>query len=137
MKSLILALLMGSMPLACADEAGAPADPMQEPSGLTWYQVAALLAALGGGGALGWQGCKKMQAMRIEPQPLEVRSVRDPATRAELDDFKDEVREDFRRVHARIDKNDQVTAEIRGQLVVIANTQQRILDLLLKQQHDA
>ena len=99
--------------------------------------MAALLAALGGGGALGWQGCKKMQAMRIEPQPLEVRSVRDPATRAELDDFKNEVREDFRRVHARIDKNDQVTAEIRGQLVVIANTQQRILNLLLKQQHDA
>lgn len=137
MKSLILALLMGAMPLVCADEAGAPADPMQEPSGLTWFQVAALLAALGGGGALGWQGCKKMQALRIEPQPLEVRSVRDPATRAELDDFKDEVREDFRRVHARIDKNDQVTAEIRGQLVVIANTQQRILNLLLKQQHDA
>ena len=45
MKSLILALQMVSMPLACADEAGAPADPMQEPSGLTWYQVAALLAA--------------------------------------------------------------------------------------------
>lgn len=111
---------------------GDAADPMQQDSGLTWYQVAALLAALGGGGALGWQGCKKMQAMRIEPQPLEVRSVRDPATRAELDDFKDEVREDFRRVHARIDKNDQITSEINGKLTVISANQEKILTLLLQ-----
>lgn len=101
-----------------------------EDSGLTWYQVAGVLALLGGGGALGWTGCKKMQAIRIEPQPLEVKRIAECATRKELDDFKTEVREDLRRVHNRIDNNDRATAEIKGKLDVIAQNQQKLIDLI-------
>lgn len=121
-----------------AADAGAPdmneEHCMQQDSGLTWYQVAGLLAAIGGSTALGWQGCKKMNAIRIEPQPLEVKRIAECATRKELDDFKTEVREDFRRVHNRIDNNDSATAEIKGQLAVIAKNQEKILNLLLQRQ---
>lgn len=103
---------------------------LDEDSGLTWYQVAGVLALLGGGGALGWTGCRKMQAIRLEPQPLEVKRIAECATRKELDDFKTEVREDFRRVHNRIDSNDRATAEIKGKLDVIAQNQQKLIDLI-------
>ncbi len=103
---------------------------LDEDSGLTWYQVAGVLALLGGGGALGWTGCRKMQAIRVEPQPLEVKSIAECATRKELDDFKTEVREDLRRVHNRIDNNDRATAEIKGKLDVIAQNQQKLIDLI-------
>ena len=83
---------------------------MQQDSGLTWYQVAGLLAAIGGSTALGWQGCKKMNAIRIEPQPLEVKRIAECATRKELENFKADVREDIRRIHNRIDSNDRATA---------------------------
>lgn len=106
---------------------------MHEDSGLTWYQVAGLLAAIGGGGALGWQGCKKMQTLHIDPQPLEVKKIAECATRKELDDFKVEVREDMRRVHNRIDNNDRATAEIKGKLDVIAQNQQKLIDLITHQ----
>ncbi|MBQ4593041.1 MAG: hypothetical protein IJA81_00250 [Akkermansia sp.] len=112
-------------------EAGSTGGPdMHEDSGLTWYQVAGLIAALGTSTALGWQGCKKMNAIRIEPQPLEVKRIAECATRKELDDFKTEVREDFRRVHNRIDNNDRATAEIKGKLDVIAQNQQKLIDLI-------
>ncbi len=107
----------------------------REDSGLTWYQVAGVLALLGGGGALGWTGCKKMQAIRIEPQPLEVKRIDECATRKELDDFKADVREDFRRVHQRIDNSVEDIAEIKGAMKRIAINQEQILDLLL-QRHD-
>lgn len=107
---------------------------MQQDSGLTWYQVAGLLAAIGGSTALSWQGRKKMNAIRIEPQPLEVKRIAECATRKELEDFKADVREDFRRVHNRIDNNDSATAEIKGQLAVIAKNQEKILNLLLQRQ---
>ena len=94
-----------------------------------------VLALLGGGGALGWQGCKKMQAIRIEPQPLEVKRIDECATRKELDDFKADVREDFRRVHQRIDNSVEDIAEIKGEMKRIAINQEKILDLLL-QRHD-
>ncbi len=106
-----------------------------EDSGLTWYQVAGVLALLGGGGALGWTGCKKLQAIRLEPQPLEVKSIDECATRKELDDFKADVREDFRRVHQRIDNSVEDIAEIKGEMKRIAINQEKILDLLL-QRHD-
>ena len=106
-----------------------------EDSGLTWYQVAGVLALLGGGGALGWTGCKKMQAIRIEPQPLEVKRIDECATRKELEDFKADVREDFRRVHQRIDNSVEDIAEIKGEMKRIAINQEKILDLLL-QRHD-
>lgn len=108
---------------------------LDEDSGLTWYQVAGVLALLGGGGALGWTGCKKMQAIRIEPQPLEVKRIDECATRKELDDFKADVREDFRRVHQRIDNSVEDIAEIKGEMKRIAINQEKILDLLL-QRHD-
>lgn len=107
---------------------------LDEDSGLTWYQVAGVLALLGGGGALGWQGCKKMQAIRIEPQPLEVKRIDECATRKELDDFKADVRADFRRVHQRIDERSEDIAEVKGQLAVIAKNQEKILNLLLQRQ---
>lgn len=103
---------------------------MNEDSGLTWYQIAGLLAAFGMATTLGWQGHKKMNAIRIEPQPLEVKRIAECATRKELDDFKTEVREDFRRVHNRIDSNDRATAEIKGKLDMIAQNQQKLIDLI-------
>lgn len=118
-------------PLSRAEEPGTASGPgMHEDSGLTWYQVAGLLAAIGGSTALGWQGCKKMNAIRIEPQPLEVKRIAECATRKELEDFKADVREDFRRVHNRIDNNDRATAEIKGKLDVIAQNQQKLIDLI-------
>lgn len=112
-------------------EAGTVSGPaMHEDSGLTWYQIAGLLAAIGTATTLGWQGHKKMNAIRIEPQPLEVKRIAECATRKELDDFKTEVREDFRRVHNRIDSNDRATAEIKGKLDVIAQNQQKLIDLI-------
>lgn len=135
---IIVLLVMGlCCPLWAAEqhcmqqEAGSTGGPdMHEDSGLTWYQVAGLIAALGTSTALGWQGCKKMNAIRIEPQPLEVKRIAECATRKELDDFKTEVREDFRRVHNRIDNNDRATAEIKGKLDVIAQNQQKLIDLI-------
>ena len=115
-----------------AADAGAP--DMNEDSGLTWYQIAGLLAAIGTATTLGWQGHKKMNAIRIEPQPLEVKRISECATRKELEDFKADVRADFRRVHNRIDNNDSATAEIKGQLAVIAKNQEKILNLLLQRQ---
>lgn len=118
-------------PQSRAEEPGTASGPgMHEDSGLTWYQIAGLLAAIGTATTLGWQGHKKMNAIRIEPQPLEVKRIAECATRKELDDFKTEVREDFRRVHNRIDSNDRATAEIKGKLDVIAQNQQKLIDLI-------
>ncbi len=114
-----------------ADMAAACPPDMNADSGLTWYQVAGVLALLGGGGALGWTGCRKMQAIRVEPQPLEVKRIAECATRKELDDFKTEVREDFRRVHQRIDNSVEDIAEIKGEMKRLAINQEKILDILL------
>lgn len=121
-------------PVRADEAAGADVD-LNAGSGLSWYQLAGVLAAVGASGVLGWQGCKKMQAMRIEPQPLEVKAAEAYATRQELARFRGEVHEDFKRVHNRIDRNDQSTAEIKGQLGVIAANQEKILNLLLHR-HD-
>lgn len=135
MRKIFIAIVMLLCLLCCpvwAADAGAP--DMNEDSGLTWYQIAGLLAAIGTATTLGWQGHKKMNAIRIEPQPLEVKRIAECATRKELEDFKADVREDFRRVHKRIDNNDSATAEIKGQLAVIAKNQEKILNLLLQRQ---
>lgn len=116
-----------------AADAGAP--DMNEDSGLTWYQIAGLLAAIGTATTLGWQGHKKMNAIRIEPQPLEVKRIAECATRKELEDFKADVRADFRRVHQRIDNSVEDIAEIKGEMKRIAINQEKILDILL-QRHD-
>ena len=137
MKRVLFAAVMLLCLLCCpvwAADAGATPD-MNEDSGLSWGQVILLLTACGGTGTLCWQGSKKLHTMtRIEPQPLEVKSISECATRKELDDFKADVRADFRRVHNRIDNNDSATAEIKGQLAVIAKNQEKILNLLLQRQ---
>lgn len=129
--AIVMLFVLALCPLSRAEEPGTASGPaMHEDSGLTWYQIAGLLAAIGTATTLGWQGHKKMNAIRIEPQPLEVKRIAECATRKELDDFKTEVREDFRRVHNRIDSNDRATAEIKGKLDVIAQNQQKLIDLI-------
>lgn len=133
--AIVMLFVLALCPLSRAEEPGTASGPgMHEDSGLTWYQIAGLLAAFGMATTLGWQGHKKMNAIRIEPQPLEVKRIAECATRKELEDFKADVREDFRRVHKRIDNNDSATAEIKGQLAVIAKNQEKILNLLLQRQ---
>ncbi|MBQ4636763.1 MAG: hypothetical protein IJB64_10060 [Akkermansia sp.] len=133
--AIVMLFVLALCPLSRAEEPGTASGPgMHEDSGLTWYQIAGLLAAIGTATTLGWQGHKKMNAIRIEPQPLEVKRIAECATRKELEDFKADVREDFRRVHKRIDNNDSATAEIKGQLAVIAKNQEKILNLLLQRQ---
>jgi len=107
------------------------APAAEEESGLTWYQVAGILALLGGGGALGWTGCKKMQAIRLEPQPLEVAMSKDYVTRSEFEDYRKQVALNFDRVHKRLDTVMPAVAEIKGELKQIAQKQTQILDLLL------
>ena len=134
--AIVMLFVLALCPQSRAEEPGTASGPgMHEDSGLTWYQIAGLLAAIGTATTLGWQGHKKMNAIRIEPQPLEVKRIAECATRKELDDFKTEVREDFRRVHNRIDSNDRATAEIKGKLDVIAQNQQKLIDLITKR-HD-
>ena len=129
--AIVMLFVLALCPLSRAEEPGTASGPgMHEDSGLTWYQIAGLLAAIGTATTLGWQGHKKMNAIRIEPQPLEVKRIAECATRKELEDFKTEVREDFRRVHNRIDSNDRATAEIKGKLDVIAQNQQKLIDLI-------
>lgn len=104
---------------------------LDEDSGLTWYQVAGVLALLGGGGALGWTGCRKMQAIRLEPQPLEVQMSKDYVTRSEFEEYRKQVSSDIERVHQRLDAVMPAVAEIKGELKQIAQKQTQILNLLL------
>lgn len=129
----IVLLVMG-LCLPSQAEGSAPATPdmQDEPSGLTWGQVIILLTACGGTGTLCWQGSKKLHTMKIEPQPLEVKATPDYVTKREFEEYREEVRENFKGVHARINKNDASTAEIKGQLSVIAANQEKILNILLQ-----
>ena len=104
---------------------------MNADSGLTWYQVLMMASLLGGGTALGWTGCKKMQAIRVEPQPLEVKQSAEYVSKREFEAYKQEVRDNFKGVHARINNATITLSEMRGKLDKIDNTQQEILSLLL------
>lgn len=104
---------------------------MNADSGLTWYQVAGVLALLGGGGALGWTGCKKMQAIRVEPQPLEVKLSKDYVTRSEFEDYRKQVGDDIASVHKRLDTVTPAVAQMQGKLDMIAANQDKILNLLM------
>ena len=131
--AIVILFVLALCPLSRAEEPGTASGPgMHEESGLTWYQIAGLLAAIGTATTLGWQGHKKMNAIRIEPQPLEVKRIAECASRKELDDFKTEVREDFRRVHQRIDNSVEDIAEIKGEMKRLAINQEKILDILLQ-----
>ena len=129
---IVMLLCLLCCPVWAADAEVASGPGMHEDSGLSWYQIAGLLAAFGTATALGWQGHKKMNAISIEPQPLEVKSISECATRKELEDFKTEVREDFRRVHQRIDNSVEDIAEIKGEMKRLAINQEKILDILLR-----
>lgn len=116
---------------AGAAGSGAGVQDMNADSGLTWYQVLMVASLLGGGTALGWQGCKKMQAIRVEPQPLEVKQSAEYVNKREFEAYKQEVRDNFKGVHARINNATITLSEMRGKLDKIDNTQQEILSLLL------
>lgn len=113
-----------------AADAGAAPD-LHEDSGLTWYQIAGLLAALGTSTALGWQGCKKMNAIRIEPQPLEVAMSKDYVTRSEFEDYRKQVSGEIENVHKRLDNVTPAVAQMQGKLDMIAANQDKILNLLM------
>lgn len=102
-----------------------------EDSGLTWYQVAGVLALLGGGGALGWTGHKKMHAIRIEPQPLEVKLSKDYVSRSEFEDYRKQVSGEIENVHKRLDNVTPAVAQMQGKLDMIAANQDKILNLLM------
>lgn len=121
---------------AGATGSGAGVQDMNADSGLTWYQVLMVASLLGGGTALGWQGCKKMQAIRVEPQPLEVKQSAEYVNKREFEAYKGEVRDNFKGVHARINNATITLSEMRGKLDKIDNTQQEILNLLLHRHDD-
>lgn len=130
---LIICLVMGLCLPSRAEESGPATPAMQdEPSGLTWGQVIILLTACGGTGTLCWQGSKKLHTMKIEPSPLEVKATPDYVTKREFEEYREEVRKNFKGVHSRINMNDSSTAEIKGQLSVIAANQEKILNILLQ-----
>ena len=86
---------------------------------------------LGGGTALGWQGCKKMHAIRVEPQPLEVKQSAEYVTKHEFENYKGEVAKNFDRVHQRLDAVMPAVAEIKGEMHRMAVVQEKILGLFL------
>lgn len=112
-----------------AADAGAP--DMNEDSGLTWYQIAGLLAAIGTATTLGWQGHKKMNAIRIEPQPLEVQLSKDYVTRSEFEDYRKQVSSEIENVHKRLDNVTPAVAQMQGKLDMIAANQDKILNILM------
>lgn len=104
---------------------------MNADSGLTWYQVAGMLAAIGTATTLGWQGHKKMNAIRIEPQPLEVKLGKEYVTRSEFEDYRKQVSDDIASVHKRLDTVTPAVAQMQGKLDMIAANQDKILNLLM------
>jgi len=129
-KSLCIVVMALACPAWAGGEPGGGAE-LSGASGLTWGQVAGVLAAVGASGLLGWQGCKKMQAMRIEPQPLEVKERKDYVTREEFEQYRRDTQDDFDRLHKRLDDVTPAVAEIKGEMKRLAQTQTQILDLLL------
>lgn len=133
--SLALGALMLTAAAAAAEENAAPpaAAATEAPSGLTWGQVALLLTACGGSGALCWQGSKKLHSMKLEPQPLEVKALKEYVTRGEFDGYRQQVADDFHRVHVRLDSLAPAIAEIKGELKHVAQKQTQILGILMEE----
>lgn len=130
--AIVMLFVLALCPLSRAEEPGTASGPgMHEDSGLTWYQVAGLLAAIGGSTALGWQGCKKMNAIRIEPQPLEVQLSKDYVTRSEFEDYRKQVSSEIENVHKRLDNVTPAVAQMQGKLDMIAANQDKILNILM------
>ena len=134
-KMIVLCAACACMCMAADSSAASTAQPggqdMNADSGLTWYQVLMVASLLGGGTALGWQGCKKMHAIRVEPQPLEVKQSAEYVTKREFESYKDEVAKNFDRVHQRLDAVMPAVAEIKGEMHRMAVVQEKILGLFL------
>lgn len=134
-KMIVLCAACACMCMAADSSAASTAQPggqdMNADSGLTWYQVLMVASLLGGGTALGWQGCKKMHAIRVEPQPLEVKQSAEYVTKHEFESYKDEVAKNFDRVHQRLDAVMPAVAEIKGEMHRMAVVQEKILELFL------
>lgn len=134
-KMIVLCAACACMCMAADSSAASTAQPggqdMNADSGLTWYQVLMVASLLGGGTALGWQGCKKMHAIRVEPQPLEVKQSAEYVTKREFESYKGEVAKNFDRVHQRLDAVMPAVAEIKGEMHRMAVVQEKILGLFL------
>ena len=134
-KMIVLCVACACMCMAADSSAASTAQPggqdMNADSGLTWYQVLMVASLLGGGTALGWTGCKKMNAIRVEPQPLEVKHSAEYVTKHEFESYKGEVAKNFDRVHQRLDTVMPAVAEIKGEMHRMAVVQEKILELFL------
>lgn len=134
-KMIVVCAVCACMCMAADSSAASTAQPggqdMNADSGLTWYQVLMVASLLGGGTALGWQGCKKMNAIRVEPQPLEVKQSAEYVTKREFESYKGEVAKNFDRVHQRLDAVMPAVAEIKGEMHRMAVVQEKILGLFL------
>lgn len=103
-----------------------------EPSGLTWGQVAGLISCLIGGGVLGGGGVWMSRKTTIDPQPLGVAIQKEFATKTELADLARKLDSETNKLSGRIDNMNTALSEIKGELKGISNNQSKILDLLLQ-----
>lgn len=124
----VLMLLCGGMALGAEPEvAEAAAD------GAAWLPVAYAV----GGGTLGGGGMwifNKLHRVQIEPQPLEVKTHKEYATRAELHELRKCVYEDLDKANRRIDTVATSAARVEGKLDTISMAQQQILKILMKRE---
>ena len=72
-----------------------------------------------------------MNAIRIEPQPLEVQLSKDYVTRSEFEDYRKQVSSEIENVHKRLDNVTPAVAQMQGKLDMIAANQDKILNLLM------
>ena len=130
-----LVLLMVCGGVACGAE-GATIPAGDEASGLTWTQVWGIIAgitAVGGVASVGGVAIGKRMRVSVEPQPLEIKSHPDYATKQDLrrleerqssfeKDMRDLMRDAEGKTHTRLDKTNERLAEIAGgQKLLIEN----------------
>ncbi len=121
MKTLLLTLLLAA-PLLAGEMTAPPSDGGSLSYTAVGTIVGAALAAY-----LGYAG-GKARACRVQG---EIKELKDFATRDELETLRENVNHDLRNMAAEIGSAKSYTSEIKGELKVIADTQQQILNLLL------
>lgn len=123
---IILATLAGACAATAAEEA--PLEEACKETGLPPAVVGAIVAgALGGGYMYG-----RKHKIEVEPQPLAVEMKKEFVGRDEFDSYRRSNGDELRHLHGRIDNLTPVVSEIKGNVQRIANTQDTILKLLLK-----